>query len=51
MRSRQLQFVFADSSQGGGGSTPTDESAEREFLLRIANGKKVPGLSASDGYG
>jgi RNA-directed DNA polymerase len=46
MRSHQLQFVFADSPQGSGGSTPTDASAGREFLLRIANGKKVPGLSA-----
>jgi len=47
MRSHQLQFVFADSPQGGGGSTPTDESAGREFLLRTANSKKVTGLSAS----
>lgn len=47
MRSHQLQFVFADSPQGGGGSTPTDESAGRDFLLRTANSKKVTGLSAS----
>ena len=46
MRPHQLQFAFADSPQGGGSSTPTDESAGREFLLRTANGKKVPGLSA-----
>ena len=47
MRSHQRQFVFADSPSGGGGSAPTDASAGREFLLRIANGKKVPDLSAS----
>jgi len=47
MRSHQLQFVFADSPQGIGGSTPTDESAGQEFLLRIADSKKVTGLSAS----
>jgi RNA-directed DNA polymerase len=47
MRSHQLQFVFADSPQGSGGSTPTDESAGREFLLRTANRKKAIDLSAS----
>lgn len=47
MRSHQLQFVFADSPQGSGGSTPTDESAGREFLLRTANSKKANGLNVS----
>jgi RNA-directed DNA polymerase len=47
MRSHQLQFVFADSPQGSGGSTPMDESAGREFLLRTANSKKANGLNVS----
>ena len=47
MRSRQLQFVFADSPQGSGESTPSDVSAGRDFLLHQANGKKATDLDAS----
>ena len=36
MRSRQLQFAFADSPQGGEDACATDESVGRAYLLRIA---------------
>lgn len=47
MRSRQLQFVFAASPQGGGKSGPSDASAGRDFLLHTANRKTANGLVAS----
>jgi group II intron reverse transcriptase/maturase len=47
MRSRQLQFVFAASPQGGGKSGPSDASAGRDFLLHTANRKTTNGLVAS----
>ena len=47
MRSRQLQFVFAASPQGGGKSGPSDASAGRDFLLHTANSKRANDLGAS----
>jgi group II intron reverse transcriptase/maturase len=47
MRSRQLQFVFAASPQGGGKSGPSDASAGRDFLLHTANRKIASDLVAS----
>ena len=47
MRSRQLKFVFAASPRGGGESGSTDASADRDFLLHIANRKTANDLGAS----
>ena len=46
MRSRQLNFVFADSPSGGKAAWPTDESVGRAYLLRIAKSKLATDLIA-----
>ena len=46
MKPRQLSFAFADSPQGGGGSTDPDASGRREFLLHTARSKTTRGFVA-----
>ena len=46
MRSRQLNFVFADSPRGGKGALPTDESAGKAYLLHRAKGMPTSDLIA-----
>ena len=46
MRSSQLNFVFADSPQGGGEAAPTDESVGKAYLLRIAKNMLASDLIA-----
>jgi hypothetical protein len=46
MRSRQLNFAFADSPSGSEEAAPTDESVGKAYLLRIAKGKLASDLIA-----
>ncbi len=46
MRSRQLNFVFADSPRGGKGARATDESVGKAYLLHRAKGMPTNDLIA-----
>jgi RNA-directed DNA polymerase len=46
MRSRQLNFVFADSPRGGKGVRATDESVGKAYLLHRAKGMPTSDLIA-----